>query len=246
MQTSVDILTERRRIWTSKKILKKLYHKWYHIIRDALEPGNTLELGGGSGNLREFFPDAISSDILFAPWLDAVLDAHKLPFKEKSFDNIVLFDVLHHLMTPSLFFYEVDRILRQKGRIVIMEPYVSWASFLVYHFLHSEGMNWHDDPFKIDDSGKKTDPFYGNQAIPTLMFEKYRDQFIEKFHQFKVIREERMDYIVYPLSGGFHNPSLCPLCLYPILDYLEKLLRPFARFLAFRVLIVIEHSQKLK
>jgi SAM-dependent methyltransferase len=243
MQTSIDILTDRRRIWRSKRILKRLYDKWCGAIAEALNPGNTLELGGGSGNLKDFFPHTISSDVVYVPWLDAVLDAHELPFRKNSFENIVLFDVLHHLIAPALFFHEAKRVLRPKGRIVIMEPYVSWCSFFVYRFLHAEGMNWPVDPFQIDRSGEKRNPFSGNQAIPTLMFEKYRTRFIEDFPRLKIIMEEKLDFFIYPLSGGFHNPSLCPLFLYPVLEYLERLLRPLNRFMAFRLFVVIEKNE---
>jgi len=239
MKTSIDILTERRQKWASKKIIRKLYFKWYGIIADTLRYGSTLELGGGSGNLKEFFPDTITSDILFVPWLDAVLDAHDLPFKDNRFDNIVLFDVLHHLMSPALFFYEAGRVLRSKGRIILMEPYISWASFFVYQFLHSEGMDWNVYPFKIVSSmGKR--PFKGNQAIPSLIFNKYRGQFIKRFPRLKILIEEKRDVVIYPLSGGFHNPSVCPLCLWNVFEYLERLLRPLNRYLAFRLFVVLE------
>lgn len=99
------ILEERRRVWESKEILRRLYGKWYALIQKVLKPERTLELGGGSGNLRDFLPEAITSDIVFAPWLDAVIDAHAIPFKEESLDNIVLFDVLHHLAAPAVFFW---------------------------------------------------------------------------------------------------------------------------------------------
>ncbi len=110
------ILNERRQIRKSKKILKRLYHHWCRIIRSALKSGSILEIGGGSGNLKEFFPDSISSDIIFTPWEDVVLDALYLPFQDESLDNIILFDVLHHLIEPVHFFCEAQRTLRQKGR----------------------------------------------------------------------------------------------------------------------------------
>ena len=235
-----DILNERREIWKSKKILRKLYHKWYGAIADVLRPGNILELGGGSGNLKEFFPDTMNSDILFAPWLDSVVDAHDLPFKNNCLDSIVLFDVLHHLIEPATFFYEAERVLRPLGRIVLMEPYISWASFFIYQFLHSESMVWHVDPFNMAGSGKSKNPFYGNQAIPTLIFEKYREQFIRDFPRLKIIKEERMDFFIYPLSGGFHNPSLCPLFLWNGLKFFERLLQPINRYVAFRLFVVLE------
>ena len=234
------ILEERRKKWKSKEIIRRLYDKWYLMISQSLTAGRTLELGGGSGNIKEYFSESITSDILYAPWLDAVLDAQKLPFKNSSFDNIVLFDVLHHLLSPSLFFYESERVLRKNGRLIIMEPYVSWSSFIVYRFFHQEGMNWHVTPLdlSIEESGKE--PFQGNQAIPTLIFEKYYQDFMSKFSHLKVIRKLRSDYILYPLSGGFHHPQLCPMRLFPFFSFLEGLLRPLSRFLSFRFLLVLE------
>ena len=239
MIQSTHLLHKRRKIWKSKKIIQKLYHKWYHTIKANLKPGLILEIGGGSGNLKEFFPDAISSDLYFVPWLDAVLDAHDLPFQDQSLDDIVLFDVLHHLMDPVQFFSEAQRTLKQNGRLILMEPYISWASFWVYRFLHAEGMNWNVDPFKAACSKEDKNRFHGNQAIPTLIFEKYSNRFAEKFSHLKIIKQERTDFITYPLSGGFHNPALFPQFLYSVLDGLERLLVPLNRFMAFRLFVVI-------
>ena len=234
-----DILTERRKIWNSKPIIRKLYERWYGHVQQALKPGRTLELGGGSGNLREFLPAAITSDIVFEPWLDAVMDAHAIPFKEESLDNIVLFDVLHHLAAPAVFFREVERVLRAKGRAIMMEPYVSWLSFPVYRFLHAEGMTWGTDPF-LDRALESKEPFEGNQAVPTLIFRKQRQKFLEAFPRLKIIHEQTMDIFLYPLSGGFHQPSFCPLFLWGLLERLERLFTPMGRFLCFRFFIVLE------
>jgi len=101
---------EKQNIWKSKEILRRLYFKWYKAIRNSMVHGPTLEIGGGSGNLKEHFPNAASSDLLFAKWLDAVLDAHHLPFKDETFSNIVLFDVLHHLKKPVIFLSDAKAI----------------------------------------------------------------------------------------------------------------------------------------
>ncbi len=238
---SQDILAERRAKWTSKPILQKLYSRWYGHIQDVLRPGRTLELGGGSGNLSGFLPEAITSDIVFEPWLDAVMDAQAIPFREESLDNVVLFDVLHHLAAPAVFFQEAQRVLRPGGRAVLMEPYVSWLSYPVYRFLHAEGMTWDTDPFR-DRSTQSKEPFEGNQAIPTLMFQKQQKKFSEIFPRLRIIRQQSMDSLLYPLSGGFHNPSLCPLFLWRPLESLERVLSPFSRFLGFRLFVVLEKS----
>ncbi len=242
MRNPEDILAERRWRWTRKAILRKLYFKWHGQIAEALKPGTTLELGGGSGNLKDTLPDVISSDILYAPWLNAVLDAHDLPFKDESVNNIVLFDVLHHLEAPTLFFLEANRILTPRGRIVLVEPYVSWTSFFVYRFLHAEDLDRHVNPFRMKRSGNKENPFHSNQAVTTLIFEKFRSQFVSRFPRLLILRVEKTDPLIYPLSGGFHNPDLCPRFLWSTLEYLEDLLTPLHRFLAFRLFVVLEKT----
>ncbi len=219
-----------------------LYHRWYSIIQGCLKPGITLEVGGGSGNLKANIPEIISSDVLYVKWLDVVLNAHHLPFRDESIDNIVLVDVLHHLEDLLSFFSDAERVLKQNGRILLLEPNVSLQSFLVYRFLHSEGLSWHIDPFKLRGFGKTKTPFQGNQAIPTLLFGRYKDRFVENFPTLKIIKKQRMDSILYPLSGGFHNPSLCPSFLYNTFEYMEKLLAPLNRFLAFRLFVVLEKT----
>ena len=240
MESDIQILLNRRRIWNSKRILRHLYGKWFRMINDAIRPGKTLEIGGGSGNLKEYFGDAVISDIIYTPWMDVVLDAHQLPFKDGSFDNIVLLDVLHHLVSPVFFFNEAGRVLKPRGRIILIEPYVSLLSFLVYKFLHQEGMRWNVNPFRGGSAGKRRNSFQGNQAIPTLFFEKHREKLVKKFPFLSIVKMKRLDFFLYPLSGGFHNRSLCPVSLYPLIECLEKLLYPLNRILAFRLFIVIE------
>jgi len=87
---------------------------------------------------------------------------------------------------------------------------------------------------------ERKEPFAGNQAVPTLIFRKQKNKFLEAFPRLKIIQEATMDILLYPLSGGFHNPSLCPLFLWTPLETLERVLGPFNRFLAFRLFVVLE------
>lgn len=242
IQQQTRILMERREIWNRKPILKRLYQHWCHRIESALKPGSILEIGGGSGNLKEFFKNSISSDVVFVPWIDVVMDAHHLPFHDTTIDNIILFDVLHHLHDPAKFFSEAQDVLKHKGRIVLMEPYVSWVSFFIYRFLHPEDLFWNINPLNKKGVGNDQKSFQGNQAIPSLIFERYKYEFINYFPRLKIIKINKMDFIIYPLSGGFHHPNRCPLFLYSPLEFLEKLLRPLHRFIAFRLFVVLEKT----
>ncbi|RJR38276.1 MAG: class I SAM-dependent methyltransferase [Desulfobacteraceae bacterium] len=237
---AASILEERREKWKTKEVLRRLYFKWYSLIGDWIRPGVVLELGGGSGNLKEYFPDAISSDILFTKWLDAVFDAQRIPVGKESVDSIVLFDVLHHLPEPALFFSEAERALKTGGRIVMMEPYVSCSSYFIYRFLHQEGLKRDGNPLRCGNVQEGKDPFQGNQAIPSLIFETHRELFLKRYPGLKIISEQKLDFLTYPLSGGFHHLNFCPLSFYGLLERLERLLSPLQSYLAFRMFIVIE------
>ena len=239
---SQEILRRHHEVWQRKPVLRELYTQWYKDIRAQLRAGRTLELGGGSGNLKEFAPDVICTDLVPLPWLDAVADAQRLPFADTSLANIVLFDVLHHLENPRLFFAEAIRVLQPSGRIVIMDPYVSWLSWPVYRFLHPEPVDLSQDPLAVCPPDPARKPFDSNQAVATILFERSAAQFQQTFPTLKEVVHRRLAFFAYPLSGGFEKPSLVPsLLLNPVLK-LEHALGFLSRFLAFRILVVLERQ----
>jgi len=239
---SKSILTAHREIWKKKAVLRDLYAHWYTSIIAQLKPGQSLEVGGGSGNLKEYVPGVICSDIVKVPWLDIVADAQKLPFVDRSFANIVLFDVLHHIENPTIFFTEAIRILMPGGRIIIMDPYISLISWPVYHFFHSETVNLTQNPLERQSINSERRPFDANQAISKLLFEKHFRSFKQRFPQLTLIYKQYLSYIAYPLSGGFDHPSFLSNALLPYVLTFERLLEPFGRFFAFRILLVLKKS----
>ncbi len=58
-------------------------------------------------------------DIQKGPNVDVIGDAHKLPFPEKSFDVVTLFMVLEHLHDPQLALNECQRVLKQRGLLLL-------------------------------------------------------------------------------------------------------------------------------
>ncbi|MEW6593224.1 MAG: class I SAM-dependent methyltransferase, partial [Candidatus Hadarchaeota archaeon] len=89
----------RRQILREKAFLRKLYQDWYRWIVEALpqQPGPVLELGAGAGFLQDHVPDLITSDLLHLPDISLVLDAHGIPFRDRTLRAVVMIDVLHHL-----------------------------------------------------------------------------------------------------------------------------------------------------
>ena len=240
---SEQIITRHKAIWEKKPILRTLYNNWYREMAQQLVSGKTLELGGGTGNFKEFAPNVVSSDIVPSPWIDVVADAQNMPFEDGSFDNIVMFDVLHHIENVTLFFDEALRVLRPGGRIIMMEPYISSASWFVYHFLHPEPVNFKQEPLGWVEPSPNRQPFDANQAFATILFERNFAGFEQRYPQFAKVYHRRMALFAYVLSGGFDKPALIPLFLLEPLLALENMLSFLNRWLAFRTIVVLEKKE---
>ena len=128
-----NTLEEYRNIWQRKPVLRAIYNDYYSRIEHWLRKGLTLEIGGGTGNMKGYLGKIVSTDIQYAKWLDAVADAQQLPFSDASFTNIVLFDVLHHIEVPRMFLGEVQRVLKPGGRLLRQSRQVESLEWTTRH-----------------------------------------------------------------------------------------------------------------
>lgn len=238
---------EHRRAWHCNRALRTCYRDWYGLIRANLPSaalGPWVEIGSGPGLGKAFIPEMLLTDIVQAPWHDRQVLAESLPFPPATVGALVLFDVLHHVAVPPVFFAEAERVLRPGGRIVLIEPYVSPLSYVVYNRFHEEPAILSVDPLaapSVASDGAK-DPFTSNQAVPTLLFA--RDgarRFARMFPSLVVTRVRRFAGLAYPVTGGFGRRPFLPFPLWRVLYSLERLLPEVAfRLFGFRMLVVIE------
>lgn len=235
-----EALNQYRAMWERKPILRTLYNDIFERIASHCTAGTTLEIGGGIGNLKDQIEDLVSSDIQYAPWLDLVADAQKLPFADGALSNIVMLDVLHHIEFPSLLFREASRVLRDGGRIVMVEPGISMGS-RPFYLVHHEPVDLRADPLIEGAPDASRDPYASNQAIPTLLVTKYRDAFHRKFPQLEIRETKWFAFVAYPASGGFKRWSLMTEPMARAMLWIERHFeRSLGRFFGFRMLIVIE------
>lgn len=120
---------EQRRGWDEKPLLREVYREFFEIVREKMVPGESLELGSGIGE----FPYAEHSDL-------PLVSAYAIPRRSKSLDNLILIDVFHHLEEPERFLTEARRVVRDSGRIIILEPYLSLGS-LPFYLFHNETLS---------------------------------------------------------------------------------------------------------
>lgn len=239
-----DALKDYLAVWDRKPVLRIIYDDFYDRIIAACRPGLTIELGGGIGNLKRRAPEVVATDIQFAPWLDCVADAHHLPFATNSAANIVMIDVLHHIQFPVVFFREALRLIKPGGRIVMVEPAITWGSTLVYRLLHQEPVRTSADPLIEGVPDPHRDPYDSNQAIPTLLAGRYRERFEATLKNLRVTRVDWFSLAVYPLSGGFKSWSLIPQSTVRQAIRIERVLEPFlGHLLGFRMLLVLEKAE---
>lgn len=237
----LNALDHYRAVWEQKPVLRIVYNDIFERIASRSVPGITLEIGGGIGNLKDRIGDLISSDIQFAPWLDLVADAQKLPFSNGGLSNIVMLDVLHHIEFPALLFREASRVLRPGGRIIMAEPGITLGSKLFYRLLHHEPVQMDADPLLEGAPDRGRDPYDSNQAIPTLLATTHREQFHAKFPDLKIVETQWFSFIAYPFSGGFKRWSLMNEPMARTLLWFEQHVEGvFGRHFAFRLLTVVE------
>jgi SAM-dependent methyltransferase len=238
-----DALRDYLDVWKRKPVLRLVYDDFYRRIADVCVSGLTVEIGGGIGNLKQRLDNVVSTDIQFGAWLDCVADAQRLPFSDGAVGNIVMVDVLHHVEFPVNFFREAARVLRPGGRIVMVEPAITWGSTLFYRLLHHEPVVTSADPLAGGVPDPKRDPYDSNQAIPTLIATRDRARFQQQFLNLRVERVIWFSFLSYPLSGGFKPWSLIPAGLCPALLRFEHAVEPLVgRLAAFRMLLVVEKA----
>jgi SAM-dependent methyltransferase len=236
-----DILRQQRDVWANKPVLQAIYADYYKRIAGVCMPGLTLEIGGGSGNLKAYARDVLSTDLVPTPWLDAAADAQALPFRSQTFANIVAVDVLHHIERPRRFLAEAQRLLTPGGRLILLEPAITPGSWLFYKILHPEPVDMSADPLLDGPLDPGRLPFDANQGIPMLLFGRYRKRFEETFPNLKIVKREYLSLIAYPLSGGFRRWSIIPISCVELLLRIEAKVAPtVGRLLAFRMFVVIE------
>lgn len=240
---SDQVLREHQIVWQEKPALRAIYTDYYRRIVAHCRPGATLEIGGGTGNLKAFASDVVCTDIVPLPWLDAAADAQALPFAPGAFANIVAVDVLHHIERPVRFLEEAARVLHPGGRLILVEPAITPLSWIFYTLFHPEPVRMNADPLEEGRGDPGWKPFDANQAIPTLLFGRDHERLQRRFPNLRVAHFERLSLFAYPLSGGFRSWGLIPsTAVAPVLR-LEGVLMPLLGwFAAFRLFAVLEKS----
>ena len=240
-------IKENRAHWERKPVLRLVYQAFYqNIARWTLSGGEgvTLELGSGMGNIKETLSDCLTSDLFPNPWLDRVENAYALNWSDKSVQNLILFDVFHHLQHPGHALTEMARAVRPGGRPIIFEPGMGLLPRLINRLFHHEPIGfgqpieW-DAPQGFDPNNH---PYYAAQGNSWRVFVQKEGLSQHVQHDWKVLHVGCEPGWAWLMCGGLRGPQLYPDALLPAVQLLEKCLSLLPSIFAGRLLVVLERK----
>jgi SAM-dependent methyltransferase len=218
------------RIIQKKPFLKRVYIDFYRQFAELVPETQDkilVELGSGGGFIKEVINNVITSEVVELPNVDKVFSALEMPFENASVDAFFMIDVLHHLSEPRVFFTEALRCLKDKGKVIMIEP----ANTLFSRFIYK---NFHHEPFdvranwELEQTGRLSQ---SNGAIPWIIFTRDRQIYEQEFPSLKIISIRNHTPLRYTLSGGLTLRQLLPSFAYTPVKVLEYLLSPLNNLL---------------
>lgn len=234
-----DIETDYRTI-RNKPFLAKLYADFYEEIRLALPvgvQGPVVEIGTGAGFFKNHLSHLIAGDVLPSRFIDVCFDARHLPFKPNSLRAIVMLNVFHHIPSAGLFLFDAQRSLKPGGVIIMIEPWMTLWSHLIYKLLHHEAT----DTSQLGWDFESTGPLSGaNQALPWIVFKRDRVHFERTFSGLRIEAIRPHTPLRYLASGGLSHKATAPLSWYAPLARMEARAQPLRKGFSMFATIILK------
>jgi len=236
---------ENRLHWERKPLLRKVYSQFGREIAkrvDRAMPGLVVELGSGMGHIKEHLPDCITTDLFPNPWLDRVESAYGLSFNSGEVSHLILFDVWHHLEYPGTALRQFQRVLSERGKVIIFDPAMGVLGRFVFGRFHHEPLGLGEEIYWEAPLGLRPAEFgyYAAQGNASRVFGS--SGFRERLRSWRVAEVAYFSALAYLGSGGFRGPQLYPTAALPLLNRVDSFLSRFPS-LASRMLVVLEKRQ---
>ncbi|WP_229415332.1 class I SAM-dependent methyltransferase [Moorena bouillonii] len=119
---------------------KRNYKKFTELLLKQTDTPKVLIIGGsviGQG-MEELLSvpaiEIIESDVAFDSRIAVIFDAHNIPFKDNSFDGVIIQAVLEHVVDPSRCVEEIHRVLKKDGLVYSETPFMQQVHLGRYDF----------------------------------------------------------------------------------------------------------------
>jgi hypothetical protein len=247
---SPERIVVHRRILDRKPMIRGVFADFYRLCRELDDryfgdtPGLRVELGAGVSFLKGLYPDVMTTDVVPAAHLDAVVDAQATGFPDGSVRALYGMNCFHHFPEKEAFLRELSRIVPPGGGCVLIEPYYGPCASLLYKRLFTSETFEKDAPWNQDAGARAM--VGANQAASYVVFVRDRSRFDTLFPDLEIAHLEPLDnYIRYLLSGGLNFRPLAPAAATGLLRTVEALLRPVRRLIALHQIIVVRKRRPL-
>jgi hypothetical protein len=228
-------------VWNDKPILRELYRAWWELISRYLDFDRpTVEISPGKSRLKDFFPDLIVTGLTRREDVEACLDAHHLPLSNAQKKNVIMVDVFHHLKEPIRFLKDFSTIACPGDRLILVEPYGIFLSYLIYRLIHHEPFDLKEkfDKYSTTNDLELKGP---NQCRAQLIFIKEKEHIDRIFPDMKIVAVEHFGGPSYLLTGGYNYPALIPPIIFKALQRVERHVpSPVMRLIGLKILVVLE------
>jgi SAM-dependent methyltransferase len=229
-------------ILRAKPCLQSVYRRWYQALLRYLPAGGSgpvLEIGTGSGFLKNLIPGLITSDIQSVPAADLVCDGCALPIRPGLLSAIVMLNTFHHLPDVPRFLSEAVRCLAPGGVLLMIEPWTTAWSQMVYRYLHHEPFDKTRKAWRLAKGGPLSQ---SNSALPWIVFKRDIERFEAKYPSLRLIGLDPHMPFSYLLCGGFSVRSPLSEAQMAHVFRLEKILARWMPQLAMFATIVLSRT----
>jgi SAM-dependent methyltransferase len=232
-----------RQVLRDKPLLRRLFVDFYRRCRESDDlfftaSGARVEIGSGAGFIGEVYPDVITSDIKYLPFVRLVCRGEALPFADGELRALYAINTFHHIPNPRAFFAELVRVLAPGGGAVLIEPYHGFLARFLFRRLHASETFESDAPSW--ESAEPIGPFSSaNQALAYIVFERDKAEFEAAFPELELVAVQPHTHLRYLLSGGVNFRQLVPSAADPVLVALERALAPLNGALALQQTLVL-------
>jgi SAM-dependent methyltransferase len=116
------------------------YKRFGQLLLEKRPSANVLVVGGSTiglgmeAILSTSKIEVLETDVAFGPRTQVVCDAHDLPFRDKSFDGVVIQAVLEHVVDPYRCVDEIHRVLKDNGLVYAETPFMQQVHLGPYDF----------------------------------------------------------------------------------------------------------------
>ena len=235
-----------RRVRVEGSYVNNLYNYYYSILLkclnsfDVAKGGVYVELGSGYGFLQDYAKQRnislIRTDVVKHSNLDQVVDAQKLPFEDETVSAIFMFGVLHHIKNTYEFFQEAQRVLKNKGAIIMIEPTSNLFAELMYKASHSEPFDKKAKDWIIPGDDPMT---CANLALPEIIFKRDIRTFKALYPNLNLNLNKYHSPLLFQMSGaGPYKPPFGEKSYY-LFRLVDLLLSPLNRYLGMFSTIVV-------